>query len=148
LTGGSDNGFSTYYDALTDFTMTVGPYTASDPTFYHNVANSVQVLNTPDRDSFIMAAPLDGPFIGGYNPIGFISIDKPFADWDLANVGDLGNVPGADTFWYLAFSYSGGDPRLSGTLTSISRAVPEPATLLLLGAGLAGVAAFRRRLKS
>ena len=94
-----------------------------------------------------MAAPLGGPSIGGYNPIGFMSFDTPMSDTVLAHVGDLSTVPGADTFWYLAFSYDGGDPRLSGTLTSISRqAVPEPATLLLLISGLIGMLAGRKML--
>jgi hypothetical protein len=76
-----------------------------------------------------------------------MSFDTPMSDTVLAHVGDLSTVPGADTFWYLAFSYDGGDPRLSGTLTSISRqAVPEPATLLLLISGLIGMLAGRKML--
>ena len=140
-----DTEWSDNYNALTNFTMTIGSYAASDPTFFHNVANIVQVLKSPARNTFIMAAPLDGPLIGGYNPIGFISLDTPMADTVLAHVGDLSTVPGADTFWYLAFSYDGGDPRLSGTLTSITmQSVPEPGMLFLLCSGLMGLIAGRK----
>lgn len=140
--------WSNNYNALTSFTMTVGSYTASDPTLYQTVANIIQVLKSPSRDSFIMSAPLDGPVIGGYAPIGFMSFDTPMVDTVLAHVGDLSTVPGNQTFWYLAFSSDGGDPRLSGTLTSITQqAVPEPATVLLFASGLIGLIAGRKMVR-
>lgn len=43
--------------------------------------------------------------------------------------------------------YFGFDDFTIGTLENINSTVPEPATLLLLGAGFAGLAAFRRRRK-
>ena len=74
-----------------------------------------------------------------------MSVDTPMSDTVLAHVGDLSSVPGSDTFWYLAFSYDGGDPRLSGTLTSITRqSVPEPSMILLLGSSLMGLIAGRK----
>jgi hypothetical protein len=137
--------WSDNYNALTSFTMTIGSYTADDPTLYHTIANIVQVMKSPSRDSFIMAAPLGGTPIGGHSPIGFMSFDTPMSDTVLAHVGDLSTVPGDQTFWYLAFSYDGGDPRLSGTLTSITRqSVPELSTMLLIGGGLVGLIAGRK----
>lgn len=137
-------GFRNYFDALTDFNMTVGTYTASAPIISGNL---VQVANNFFPDRFVLTARLSGTQLNGFSPLGFISLDDTstmaFSNTQLTDVGDLSNwmsFPNHTTTWYMAFSDHGDPPIISGFLTSITLVtVPEPHSLMLMAVGLAAL---------
>ncbi|MDB6035928.1 MAG: hypothetical protein JWM16_6266, partial [Verrucomicrobiales bacterium] len=151
LSGSEANGYSTYGQAQTAFSMTIGTYTAAPP-FGGNIFSGIQVANDPSVDSFIVTSRLTGTPFNGFNPIGFLSFNDlsggAFSDTKLSNVGDLTGwptQPSRTTWWYLAFSSGGQPPTVSGTLTSLTL-VPEPGTLPLFACSVICITlAMRRR---
>jgi len=153
LSGSETAGFRDYYGGITDLTMSVGSYAATGPL----VATSLlQVANNWfGSDRFILDGRMTGTQINGFSPLGLLSLGDSsataFADTQLGNVGDLTDWmsgSGHTGFWYLAFSSGGGAPRISGSLTTITRravATPEPATWMLLVLGIAGLRLSRPR---
>ncbi len=152
LNGSDNNGFSNYPNALTNFVMSVGSYTASPP-FGTDLFSGIQVVNNFfGEDRFVLTSRLTGTQFNGFNPLGFLSLDDTsqgaFSDTSLTNVGDLSgwtSLPNRSGFWYMAFSRDGSAPNISGSLTSVTQVTPEPGSLVLLGTGLAMVASRLRR---
>jgi hypothetical protein len=152
LNGSDSSGFSNYPNALTNLVMTVGSYTAAPP-FGTDIFSGIQVANNFfGDDRFVLSSRLTGTQFNGSNPLGFISLDDTsqgaFSDTKLTDVGDLTgwtSLPNRSGSWYIAFSVTGGEPNISGLLTSVTQVTPEPGSLVLLGTGLAMVARRLRR---
>ena len=153
------NGYSDYYGAVKNFTMTIGGYTAQPPFGTPPSTKSTADLQISNDwfgyDRFGIASVLAGTQFNGFNPLAFLSLEgattAAFSSTSLLNVGDLSGLSG---FFYLAFSSGGGDPRVLGTLTSISKmssppvnpptGVPAPGVLILMVSGLAMMSCIRR----
>jgi len=81
----------------------------------------------------------------GPAPIGNVANNgNGFADFTL-NTVNLAGLPGTSTILFHAVWNGASDGAESFFLVPTTAAVPEPATLLLLGGGLVGLTAFARR---
>ncbi|HEX3348142.1 MAG TPA: PEP-CTERM sorting domain-containing protein [Acetobacteraceae bacterium] len=104
--------------------------------FQYPGSTSTQALGIDDQ-GWIVGDYLSGGVMHGFVDIGgaFGTIDPPGSTATTANgINDAGKVVG----FYL-------DP--NGNTIGFESLVPEPASLLLFGAGLAGLAVVRRRLR-
>ena len=152
LSGTQSSGFSDYSNALKDFVMRVGSYTAAPPLLF-DLFSGIQITNNfSGTDRFVATSRLTGSQLNGFKPLGFLSLDDTshgaFSDTRLVNIGDLTgwmSLPNRTGFWYLAFSSNGDSPRITGALTSITLVTPEPAGLSLLGIGFLGLASIKAK---
>jgi hypothetical protein len=120
-------GFSSYPHALTNLVMRVGTYTASPP-FGTDVFSGMQVLNNfVGSSGFNVASRLSGTPFNGFTPVAALDFETlapgVFSSTKLADVGDLSGWTSrhAGAFWYIAFDCCGGQPGISGAITSITR---------------------------
>ncbi len=173
---GDDNSISTP-SALTidaDFTQLPGKsFTLSEggsETFVYAVINSITVADNEDSYDIIAYLDFDLPPVGPVGNEGSIDVTiKGHGSMNGSNTAifDISFDPvsvefGNDGWFTVALSdaalddgycmggmcYYSGSANIEATVTLDAVPVPEPSTLLLLGSGLFGIAAFRMRRNS
>lgn len=131
-----------------------GGFVPAASAFSQQVISTTGAIVAPDfgvaHFAAHLATPIDLPSntdlwlsIVGHDLAGGHDFAIPFT-WGSAS----GDAPNAPTPGLVASQFDGSDPFLQGTSLSFvleSNPIPEPATLTLLGAGLAAVALGRRR---
>jgi hypothetical protein len=131
-----------------------GGFVPAASAFSQQVVSAIGGIVAPDFGVAHFAAHLSAPVdlpsdtdlwlsIVGHDLAGGHDFAVPFT-WGSAS----GDAPNAPTPGLVASQADGGDPFLQGTRLSFvleSNSIPEPATLTLLGTGLAAVAMRRRR---
>jgi hypothetical protein len=77
----------------------------------------------------------------------FLSVSGSYASFtnDMSAVTGLDNNPNVQLRFYPYLSNSGGTYRLDNVQIDMTAIVPEPSTVLLVGTGLVGLLALRRR---
>ncbi len=112
---------------------------------------------TPDLHDPLAVSPIDGNYTLGafsFNPLNYPALPRetPTGDHVLIDVIFTPPAPGDYSVYLGIYSNDSIDPPGPHSLfllegTGIAAAVAEPATILLLGSGLLGVAGIRRRMK-
>jgi len=136
---------SAVYDALTVLSFSLGSYSASS-----TGSSEIRVLNGADDHYEVVSSSADG--LTGQPLIGLtqfsLQLDDP-TGFQFTTALTLPTDLSLSNFTSKSFRVSFGSFDIAGTLDELSQtaAIPEPCTILLLGSGLVGLVAFRKKFR-
>lgn len=138
------NGSNYYPASAVDMDVTVNltaPTGINQDFIYHLTFNNTSNVGTPEENADYLYLPVAQPLTS----FSFNGTNYTLAFLGFGSIDNNGFVTTIDQFHvYEGFSASA---QLFGQFTESTQPVPEPATMLLLGSGLAGLAGFRRKFK-